>query len=50
MSGIWGLSGTLGASDWSDMIRPEPFGQILLSLYILLGAIALVVVFKKLHS
>jgi hypothetical protein len=50
MSGIWGLSVTLGASDWSDMIRPEPFGQILLSLYILLGAIALVVVFKKLHS
>ena len=50
MSGIWGLGVTLGASDWSDMIRPEPFGQILLSLYILLGAIALIVAFKKLHS
>ena len=50
MSGIWGLGVTHGASDWGAIIRPEPFGQILLSLYILLGAMALVVVFKKLHS
>ena len=50
MSGIWGLSITLEANDWSDIIRPEPFGQLLLGLYILLGSIALVVAFKKLRS
>ena len=49
MAGAWGFVVTLGDSNWSDMIRPEPFGQILLGLYILLGIIALVAV-KRPHS
>ena len=49
MAGLWGFVATLGDSNWSDMIRPEPFGQVLLGLYILLGIIALVVV-KKSHG
>jgi hypothetical protein len=50
MSGIWGLSITFDAGSWRDIIRPEPFGQILLGLYIVMGSIALVVAFKKLRS
>ncbi len=49
MAGIFGFSATLNGSDWSDVIRSEPFGQILLGLYILLGPIALVK-FKKLQG
>ena len=44
MAGLWGFLATLGDGNWSDMIRPEPFGQILLGLYILLGIFALVAV------
>ena len=44
VAGLWGFFATLGDSNWSDMIRPEPFGQILLGLYILLGILALVAV------
>ena len=50
MSGMWGLGITFEAGDWSDIVRPEPFGQILLCLYILLGSMALVVAFRKLRS
>jgi len=49
MAGAWGFVATLGDSNWSDMIRPEPFGQILLGLYILIGIIVLVAV-KRPHS
>jgi hypothetical protein len=49
MAGAWGFFATLGESTWSDTVRPEPFGQILLGLYILLGIIALIAV-KRLHD
>lgn len=49
MAGAWGFFATLGESDWSDLIRPEPLGQILLGLYILLGIFSLVAV-KSSHS
>jgi hypothetical protein len=41
MAGFWGFVATLGGGNWRDMIRLEPFGQILLGLYILLGIISL---------
>ena len=50
ISGMWGLSTSLNSNEWSDVLRPEPFGQILLGLYILLGSVAIVVAFKKMRS
>ena len=50
MSGIWGLGVTFETGSWSDIVRPEPFGQVLLGVYILTGVIAQVVAYKKLHS
>ena len=48
MAGMFGFGAALNSSDWSDAVRSEPFGQVLLGLYILLGAISLVR-FKKLQ-
>ena len=50
MAGIWGFYATAGDSNWSDIVRPEPFGRMLLGLYVLSGFIASLVAFKKLRS
>lgn len=49
MAGIWGFYATAGDSNWSDTVRPEPFGHVLLGLYVLSG-IASLVAFKKRQS
>ena len=47
--GVWGITAMLECSNSSDMIRPAPFGKIIVGLHILSGPAALVA-FKKLHD